>query len=70
MDVRTQYTKTRAGITIAYHAYGNGPAIVPVPSVPVSNLEMELELPGSRLNAERAGRYRTLVADVVASSPR
>ena len=61
MDAETLYTRTRGGVTIAYRAYGNGPAIVTVPSVPVSNLEMELELPGSRLNAERVGRYRTLV---------
>ena len=60
-DVRALYTKTRSGVTIAYHVAGNGPAIVAVPSVPVSNLEMELDLPGSRLHADRVARYRTLV---------
>ena len=46
MEPRIQYAKTSDGVSIAYAAMGDGPPLVYMPNLPVTNIELEMWLSG------------------------
>ncbi len=61
MEPRIQYTQTEDGVSIAYSLLGRGPALVHTPWFPLSNLQLEWQIPEFRDWYERLAEKRTLV---------
>lgn len=61
MEPRIQYARTSDGVNLAYYSIGEGHPIVVMPSLPVSHVERELQVPEWHAWYERLGRDRTLV---------
>jgi pimeloyl-ACP methyl ester carboxylesterase/DNA-binding CsgD family transcriptional regulator len=59
MEPRIQYAKTSDGVNIAYHAIGDGPALVYL--IPVSHLEREWAYPEQRVWLERLAQHHRLI---------
>ncbi len=60
-DPQIQYATTSDGMRIAYYAIGSGPPLVMMPSLPVSHLLMEWQLPGARERMGLLSQRRTLI---------
>jgi class 3 adenylate cyclase len=61
MDPRIQYARTADGVSIAYYSVGDGMPIVVMPSLPVSHVERELQIPEWRVWYERLGQDRRMI---------
>ena len=61
MEPRIQYAKTEDGVSIAFTAFGEGPAFVLPPSLIASHLQMEWEMPGRRAVYERLAERATVI---------
>jgi DNA-binding NarL/FixJ family response regulator len=61
MDPRIEFAAAADGTRIAWTAVGNGPAVVLMPGVPLSNLEAEWRIPALRRAFERLGQRVRLI---------
>ena len=61
MDPRIQYAKTADGVSIAYWTLGEGQALVEMPALPFSHLQLELQVPLWRAWDERLAERRAHV---------
>jgi class 3 adenylate cyclase len=61
MEPQIQYVTTADGVRIAYYTLGTGPAVLTIPSLPVSHLQLEWHTPGARDRLELIAQRRTLV---------
>ncbi|MCH8813605.1 MAG: hypothetical protein IH957_00700 [Chloroflexi bacterium] len=48
MEPRIQYAQTKDGVSMAFCAMGEGPALVRMPEVPWSHIQLEWQLPEVR----------------------
>lgn len=58
---RVRYATASDGVSIAYWKTGDGPALVQMPLIPFSHIEMEWQLPALRQWYERLSRQLTLI---------
>src|SRR3990172_2631171 len=61
MEPRIQYAKTSDGVSIAYWTLGEGPPYIFMPGGPVSNIQMEWQIPEIRAIFEAWAAGRKLV---------
>lgn len=61
MDPLIQYANTQDGVSIAYWSLGEGPPLVFMPTLPVSNLQVEWQIPSFRTYIEWFARSHTVV---------
>jgi class 3 adenylate cyclase len=61
MEPHIQYAKTADGVSIAFWTLGEGMPLVWMSSVPFNNIQLEWQLPGSRLLHEGLAQKRRLV---------
>jgi class 3 adenylate cyclase len=61
MEPHIQYAKTSDGVSIAYYQIGEGPALVFMPTIPVTHLEFEWQMPIFRLTYDPLIRSNTLI---------
>jgi len=61
MEPRIQYAKTKDGVSIAFWTLGEGMPLVWMSSVPFNNIQLEWQLPSSRLLHEGLAQKRRLV---------
>ncbi len=56
-----RYTKTSDGVSIAYYAIGRGPALVYMPPMPITHVELEWKVDDLRETHEAAARMSTFI---------
>jgi class 3 adenylate cyclase len=61
MEPRIQYAQTADGVSIAFWTLGEGAPFVEMPTIPVSHIQMEWEIPEWRRWYEPLARTRTVV---------
>src|SRR5512139_946716 len=61
MDPLIQYARTSDGLGIAFWVLGNGPPLLHLPGLPLSNLQSEWETPQYRNWFERFAETHTLI---------
>jgi class 3 adenylate cyclase/pimeloyl-ACP methyl ester carboxylesterase len=61
MEPRIQYTQTTDGVSIAFWALGEGTALVEMPTIPVSHIQMEWQFPQWRRWYESLARAGMVV---------
>jgi hypothetical protein len=61
VEPRAQYTRTRDGVSIAFWAIGEGTPLVLMPSMPVSHIEYEWQIPEWRAWYESLAERRRVV---------
>ncbi len=61
MEPRVQYTRTRDGVDIAYWSIGEGEPLVFMPSMPMSHIEFEWQVPEWRAFYERFAERRRVI---------
>jgi class 3 adenylate cyclase len=61
MEPRIQYTRTADGVSIAFWTLGEGTPFVEMPTIPVSHIQMEWQIPEWRRWYEPLARTRTVV---------
>jgi class 3 adenylate cyclase len=61
MEPRVQYARSKDGVNIAFWAMGEGEPLVIMPSMPVSHIEYEWQVPSWRNWYERLGQRRRLI---------
>jgi class 3 adenylate cyclase len=61
MEPQIRYTKTSDGASIAYYAIGRGPALVYMPPMPFTHLELEWKVADLREAHEAAARASTFI---------
>jgi class 3 adenylate cyclase len=61
MEPRIQYARTADGVNIAFWTLGEGAPLVELPTLPVSHIQMEWEIPDWRRWYEPLARTRTVV---------
>ncbi len=61
MEPRIRYAQTTDGFSVAFWALGDGRALVEMPPIPFSHLQLEWQLPELRRWFERLGHKRRLV---------
>ena len=61
MEPQIRYTKTSDGVSIAYYAIGRGPALVYMPPMPMTHLELERKVDDLREAHEAAARASTFI---------
>jgi class 3 adenylate cyclase len=61
MEPRIQYAQTADGVSIAFWALGEGPAFVEMPTMPVSHIQLEWQIPEWRRWYAALARRRTVV---------
>ena len=55
-EPQIRYTKTSDGVSIAYYAIGGGPALVYMPPLPITHVELEWKVDDLRETHEAAAR--------------
>ena len=60
-EPRIQYTQTSDGVSIAFYSMGDGPAIVHMPYLRFSHVQLEWRQPETRAWYERLSEHRQLV---------
>jgi class 3 adenylate cyclase len=61
MEPRIQYARTADGVSIAFWTLGEGMPLVQMPTMPLSNIQMEWQMPEVRRWYERLSEKRKLV---------
>jgi len=61
MEPRIQYAQTADGVSIAFWTLGDGAPLVEMPTIPVSHIQMEWQIPEWRRWYEPLARTRTVV---------
>lgn len=61
MEPRIQYARTADGVSIAFWTLGEGAPLVEMPTIPVSHIQMEWQIPEWRRWYEPLARTRTVV---------
>jgi hypothetical protein len=61
MKPEIRFCKTSEGVSIAYYAIGHGPAIVNMPMMPTTYLELAWKVDDTREGTERAAALATVV---------
>ncbi|HJX60929.1 MAG TPA: adenylate/guanylate cyclase domain-containing protein [Dehalococcoidia bacterium] len=61
MEPRIQYAQTTDGVSIAFWTLGEGAPLVEMPTIPVSHIQMEWQIPEWRRWYEPLARTRTVV---------
>ena len=61
MDAEIRYAATTDRVSIAYQMTGRGPALLVLPSLPISHLQAEWQLDAYRNFIERLGERRTVI---------
>ena len=61
MEPRIQYTQTADGVSIAFWTLGDGKPVVEMPTLPVSHIQMEWQIPEWRRWYEALARTWTVV---------
>ena len=61
MQPLSRYSRTHDGVNIAHWSLGEGQALVALPSLPWSHIQMEWEIPAVRKWYEAIGRGRRLI---------
>lgn len=61
MEPRVQYVQTSDNVNIAFYAIGKGPALVDVPPIPFSHIQLDWTVPERRRWHERLAHSHTVV---------
>ncbi|MCJ7509671.1 MAG: alpha/beta hydrolase, partial [Dehalococcoidia bacterium] len=61
MEPRIQYAQTTDGVSIAFWTLGEGTPLVAMPTMPLSNIQLEWQIPEARRWYERLSEKRKLV---------
>jgi pimeloyl-ACP methyl ester carboxylesterase len=61
MEPRVQHTRPRDGVSIAYWSIGEGEPLVFMPSMPMSHIEFEWQVPEWRAFYERFAERRRVI---------